>query len=90
MSDMGDDFKAMRLQSQKKRRRNNVSSTELLTRAGIEFVTYNLGEHLVVLEIVDFWPSTGLWIFRESKKKGRGVFSLIKELKEVGTNATEN
>lgn len=41
--------------------------------------------HLIVTgsgwELVDFWPGTGKWIARDTKRKGRGVFNLLKYIK---------
>jgi len=33
-------------------------------------------------ELIDFWPGTGKWIARDTKLKGRGVFNLLKYVKE--------
>ena len=77
MSDLGDDFKAMRELSQEKRERNRAASTAILRRVGIPFESKNDGAHLIVLYAIDFWPGTGLWIVRKTKKKGRGVRNLL-------------
>lgn len=81
MGDMGDVFNAWREQKQAKRANNTKQSTALLQRAGVIFDSLNGGAHLVVQagpSIVDFWPSTGLWIVRGRKtEKRRGVRKLI-------------
>lgn len=55
----------------------------MLLKAGIRFETKNLGAHLIVRALgltVDFWPGTGLWIVRDTKRQGRGVQRLIDAL----------
>jgi len=62
-----------------KKRDNTASSTALLQRLGALFESKNNGAHLVVQSghnVVDFWPSTGLWIVRGEKTKRRGVRKL--------------
>lgn len=34
--------------------------------------------------IFEYWPTTQKWMNRKTKRKGRGVDSLIKQLEEVG------
>jgi len=79
MGDMGDVFNEMRSRKKTKRADNTLQSTELLRNKGIVFLSKNGGAHLVIGEI-DFWPSTGLWINRATKKKSRGVLPLLREL----------
>lgn len=83
MGDMGEDFKALREHRKTKRQANKISSTEILTEKGIEFESKNFGEHLIIKDkkaILDFYPSTGLFIDRATKNKGRGIFKLLKKL----------
>lgn len=80
MGDMVEMFGAMREIKRERRAKNTQSSTELLEVSGIKFTTNNGGVHLIVKagrRVVDFWPSTGLWIVRGDKKKHRGVMRLI-------------
>lgn len=77
MGDMGDIFNDMKRESQLKRASNRKSSADILTKAGIEFTSKNLGAHLIVGDF-DFWPGTGLFINRKTGKRGRGVKNLIK------------
>ena len=84
MGDTGEDFKAWKEQSKKKRASNRERSLELLGEKGISYKEKNGGAHLVVSGakgVVDFWPGTGKWIARYGKQ-GRGVFNLIKECEE--------
>jgi hypothetical protein len=77
MSDLGDDMRAFRAYAQAKRRSNTESSTSIIEGSGIPFESKNNGAHLIVAGRWDYWPSTGLFIDRETKKKGRGVFNLL-------------
>jgi hypothetical protein len=83
MSEMGEDFKAMREQKRVKRASNTEASTALIKALGVNFQSKNGGSHLVVIGkggTADFWPSTGLWIVRGQNKKRGGVKNLIKWL----------
>lgn len=81
MSDMGDDFNAMREFKQAKKAKNREVSAAILSRSGILFSTSNCGAHLVVSaghKTVDFWPGTGLWIVRgQETYRRRGVRKLV-------------
>jgi hypothetical protein len=62
--------------------RNREWSAAYLRRLGIKFEEKNKGAHLIVshaAKIVDFWPGTGLWIFRNGSR-GRGVRNLATAL----------
>ena len=80
-----DEFsKAMKEQSQERRANNRESSAAILTNKGIPFESKNGGAHLIVNGgEVDFWPGTGKWIFRQSRKQGRGVRQLLKALRSI-------
>ena len=85
MSDMGDDFNALRKERQEKRADNRDQSAAVLTRAGVLFESKNLGTHLIVeagARTVDFWPGTGLWIVRGVPDKRRGVRKLIEYVEQ--------
>ena len=80
---MCDFYNYQREESRKKRAKNMKQSTEILVKNKINFTSYNNGVHLFVSHNgfeVDFWPTTGKFIFRNSDSKGRGVFKLIKQL----------
>lgn len=80
MSDMGDDFNALKKMKQEKRASNREDSAAILSRAGVVFESKNLGAHLIVqagATVVDFWPGTGLWIPRGAHAQGRGVRKLV-------------
>lgn len=83
MSDIGDTFKALKEVNREKKQDNLAKSTSLLVERGVAFESHNGGVHLVVSGskgLIDFWPSTGKYITRYSRKDGRGVHNLIKEL----------
>lgn len=83
MSDMGDDFRAMKAAGQAKRASNRESSAQLLRDNGIHFTSNNAGAHLIVegaTGFIDFWPGTGRWNDRLGTK-GFGVMNLIKHIK---------
>jgi len=83
MSDIGDDFAALKEKSRARKLRNKNQSAFILEKNGVHFETHNNGVHLVIMHndvFVDFWPSTGKFIFRTSSIKGRGVFNLLKKL----------
>lgn len=80
MSDMSEDFNALKKMKQEKRAGNRDNSAAILSRSGVVFESKNLGAHLIVqagVTVVDFWPGTGLWIPRSHHKQGRGVRKLV-------------
>ena len=82
MGDMGEMFKAWDEHKKEKKRSNAEKSRQVLESKGIAFDVKNGGIHLIVYfdgADVDFWPSTGLFIERNGKSEGRGVFSMIKK-----------
>lgn len=85
MSDMGDDFRAYKAANKMKKAENLASSLKLLEDNGIEYTTSNGGIHCMITThkgIIDFWPSTGLWIKRWIKNdQKRGVWPLIRAVK---------
>jgi hypothetical protein len=81
MGDVGDDFKIMREAGKLKRASNRELSADYLKAYGISFESKNNGAHLIVMNKIDFWPGTGRWIVRATKKRGFGVKNLVKRLK---------
>lgn len=78
MGDMGEFYNDLREIGKEKRNNNYNKSIELLKAKGIEF-EFKDTYHLVVGDY-NYWPSTGLYIHKKTKKRGRGVFNLIKSL----------
>ena len=86
MGDMGDIFNEYRAYKREKRASNTQASVALLASQGVPFKMMNGHTHLLLQageELIDFWPSTGLWISRETKTKQRGVFNLMKHIKKT-------
>jgi hypothetical protein len=86
MGDMADGWAGWKEMKQKKRRWNMAASTALLTGAGVPFQSHNSGVHLVLSkgeELIDFWPSTGLWWIRGTSNKRRGIQKLIQHMKRA-------
>lgn len=80
-SELGEIFDGMREASRQKKRSNLESSTQILRDHGVLFESKNADIHLIVKhggKVVDYWPSTGLWIDRKSKHERRGVFPLLR------------
>jgi hypothetical protein len=50
---------------------------------GVEYASHNNGSHIVIKhgsKVVDFWPSTGLWIIRGVGGYARGINKLLIKL----------
>ena len=80
MGDMADVFNDMRAHKKDKRASNTVSSTQMLVDKGVSFKSLNGGAHLQlnhVCGVINFWPSTGLWMVSGNPKKYRGVRNLL-------------
>lgn len=85
MSELGELYKGLKEAKSEKKKDNKENSTKLLTEHDVEFESRNNGVHLIVYaegdKLIDFWPSTGLWIRRwHTQKRERGVMRLLKEL----------
>ena len=89
MGDMGDFWRGVNGYSQAKRWSNLESSTGIMERSGVPFVSKNNGVHLIVADRWDYWPSTGLFIDRITKKKGRGVNNLLRCARGMSKNVAE-
>lgn len=88
MGDMGEYWReikpAMLERSKQKRAANREASAVVLTTQGISYTTHNNGAHLVISaggSVYDFWPGTGRWQLRGSKKHSRGVMQLVRRIK---------
>lgn len=89
MGDMAEVWADFRAYKQAKKRSNLAASTRLLEHNGIAFTVHNNGIHLVLakgIEIIDFWPSSGLWWIRGTSNKRRGVKRLIAYMKQKGNH----
>jgi len=83
MSELGEVFEELKKLSKIKKLSNAESSRYMLLNSGIKFKELS-ADHLRV-GLYDYWPSTGLFIHMKTKKRGRGVFNLIKKF-----NSKEN
>jgi hypothetical protein len=86
VSELGETFAALREVSREARARNRHFGGAALRLARIDFISRNMGVHLVVSHagaVVDYWPGTGLWIVRGSNLKCRGVKRLIEHLRKL-------
>lgn len=85
MGDMGDfwgDTKEARKEESRKRKdRNHAHAIDQLAKNGVSSKSKD-GVHYVVDSRFDYWPSTGLFINRKTKKRGRGIKNLLRALKE--------
>lgn len=85
MDDSLKDFNAAKRQMKQQKRRENLEySTKFLERKAISFKSLNNGVHLQVEAkgtIIDFWPSTGLWILKDGTRN-RGIFNLYKYIRD--------
>lgn len=79
--DLKDLFAGMREESRDRKNFNRVGSEDILIRRKIPFKKFN-EDHFRVGEF-DFWPATGLFIHIKTKKRGRGVFNLLKKIQEA-------
>lgn len=84
MSDTIKDLAALKQIKKAERKMLRDSSPDKLKAAGIAYLHRNFGAHLIVMhnkQIVDFWPGTEKWRFRNSEKTGSGIENLIQQLK---------
>ena len=86
---LGEYWRDVRSFRQDKRRSNAVCSAERLREAGVEFEQRNHGSHFIIRHnglVVDFWPTTGVFIVRDldpaARRRGRGVFNLLDLLRK--------
>ena len=80
MGDVGDTFRALRDEGQRKRERNRDYAQAALEQRGINFEIKNFGAHIIVdgpHGKIDYWPGTGRWICRISKRRMFGIRSLL-------------
>lgn len=80
MSELGDTFKAWNEEKKAKKLSNAENSLRLLKEKGIEYeLLSSNGPHLRIGDY-DFWASTGLFVHRKSKQRGRGIHNLLRRL----------
>ena len=62
------------------REANYARNTKALDSAGVSYTPLDGGKRLLIEGKYDFWPSTGVYISRVTKKKHHGLNALLKEL----------
>lgn len=80
MGDMGDfwyDINCLRAAQKTKNKKRNTLALE---QSGIAFNSFNNGFHLRFMSY-DYYPSTDLYIHRNTGKKGWGLIKLLKQIK---------
>ena len=82
MSEDGEMWAAYAEIRKAKKAQNYQAAVKRLELAGITYQTFNAGNMLRIIVdkgTVDYWPSTGLWIVRNTTPefRGRGVGGLI-------------
>ena len=83
MSESGEGFSEMKARRKARNLARKSKSTALLLILGIKFDSKNNGEQLIIMTskgVIDFYPSTGLYINRASKHRQNGVNELIKQI----------
>lgn len=84
MGELGEfwrDVKKNKKEEREKRKASNyLNGIKILEDYKVSYEQQKNRLHLVVEEQIDYWPSTGKYIIRKTKKKGRGIFNLLKEL----------
>lgn len=73
MGDMGDLYRDYRIQKKEKKFQNLEYAINVLK----DYEYRQADEYLFKVGPFDFWPSTGLFINRETGKKGRGINNLL-------------
>lgn len=80
MSEVAEDWRAIRAASQERRATNRANALPALEGAGVPYQVHNGGAHIVVTSddwTIDFWPGTGLWKSRGGGIQGRGIRGLL-------------
>jgi hypothetical protein len=83
--DLVDGWRAQRegAREEKAGRRDHVAAR--LEEFGVPVVSKNGGTHLILFDgVVDYWPGTGVYIFRKDGGRGRGFGPLQRELRTRG------
>lgn len=73
MGDMGDLFNDLREHKKEKKMKNLIYAETVLK----DYEHRRVDEYLFNIGDFDFWPSTGLFRNRVTKKKGRGINNLL-------------
>jgi len=81
MSEDSEMWEEIHKENKKRKKENQKNSLKILQEKGITWQLLNDDTcHYRVGEF-DYWPTTGKFYNQKTKQKGRGVFNLIKILK---------
>jgi len=83
MSELGETYAAWNEQKKKKKEQNLYYALEMLNYLSIDYESKNDGVHLIIRYknfIIDYWPTTGKFSNRLTKKTGRGIFNLLQHI----------
>lgn len=69
----------LKKESKERKQRNFCNAILLLDKYKIRYEQKS-DSHIVVEDKIDYWPSTGLFIDRKTKKRGRGVRQILKKV----------
>lgn len=86
MNETTEMWRDVRHEQQAQRSTNRERGAFQLTSRGFKFESKNDGAHLVVKHggrTVDYWPGPGKWIVRGSRRRGHGVFDLMRLLEQT-------
>lgn len=81
MSDIGEAWDFIKEKRKVVKAARAISSVKLLDENKIFYEVKNSGYHYIVDRRFDFFPTTGKYIRRFDKSKGRGIQNLLKELR---------
>jgi hypothetical protein len=62
---------------------SSEKAIEMLRKHGHEFIIQKNPSHFTIGDRVDYWPSTGTYIDRANKKRGKGLLKVLKYLKHI-------
>lgn len=79
MSEIGETFKTLHKIRQERKWENHAKSLNILKEKNIRHKILS-DTHIRIEDSYDFWPTTGLFINRKTKQRGRGIFNLLMEL----------
>ena len=68
---------------QEHRFNSRTRTAGLLRKYRVTFASHNNGAHLIIAapaDVIDLWPGTGRWKFRNNNTQGCGVFTLLREI----------
>jgi hypothetical protein len=87
-SELGETFRAMREDSQRRRAANLEHGLFTLRARGHAYTMFS-GTHVRVGDY-DYWPSTGLWIHVTNRRsRGRGILGLLCKLEPSKPRAAQ-